>query len=352
MKGSLKLFDIFGISIKIHFTFLLLPLIFGHYYGLRGVFLITFVFFCVTFHELCHSLQAKHFGVKVSQIVLLPIGGIAAMQSIPEKPSQEFKISIAGPLSNIIFALVFFLPAYFLLGREVLFHPGIESWPKTFAYAFWINPILALFNLLPAFPMDGGRVFRSVLARKMDYLKATRIAVGFGHTFAVLFAFVGLISTPPNLILIIIAFFIFVAASQEKIQVDLRSTLRKFSVKDVLTKQFFSVSTSTPLSEVLALTLRSHQEDFPVVESARLVGLLARADVILAIHQSGMQRLVKDVMKVHFPVLVLNDPLIKAHRLMEQWRIKAIPVLNQGQVAGIISLEDISRVYLLMSGRK
>ena len=352
MKGSIRLFNIFGISIRIHFTFLLLPLIFGHFYGLKGIFLIFFVFFCVTLHELCHSLQARHFGVKVEQIILLPIGGVAAMKSIPEKPGQEFRISIAGPLFNITFALMFFLPAYYFLGSQNFFHPGIETWPKTFAYAFWINPILALFNLLPAFPMDGGRILRSVLARKMEYGKATRIAVGFGHTFAILFGFVGLISTPPNPILIIIAFFIFMAASSEGMQVDLRLTLKKFSVKNVLPEQFFSVASSTPLSEVLALTLHSHQEDFPVLEGDKLVGLLTRADVILAIHQSGMRQLVKDVMKTNFPTVDINESLIKAHRLMEEWQVKAIPVLNRGRVVGIVSLEDISRVYLLMSGKK
>ncbi len=352
MKGSFKLFDVFGIAIKIHFTFLLLPLIFGHFYGLRGIFLILFVFCCVTYHELCHSLQARLFGVKVDQIVLLPIGGVAAMRSIPENPGEEFRIAIAGPLFNITFALVLFLPAYFLLGPENLFHPGINTWPRTFAYAFWINPILAFFNLLPAFPMDGGRVLRSVLARKMDYGKATRIAVGFGHAFAVLFGFVGLISTPANPILIIIAFFIFMAASQEGMQVDLRLTLRKLSVKDVLPDKFFSLAAFTPFAEVLSLTLHSHQEDFPVVEDGKVVGLLTRADIILTIHQSGMQKLVKDIMRKDFPTASINDPLTKAHKLMEQWRMKAIPVLNRGNLVGVISLEDISRAYLLMSGKK
>lgn len=352
MKGSFKLFSLFGISLRIHFTFLLLPLIFGLYYGLRGIFLIFFVFCCVTFHELFHSLQARRFGVKVEQITLLPIGGIAGMRSIPEEPNEEFKISIVGPLFNITLALVLFLPCYFLLGPENLFHPGIETWPKTFAYAFWINPILAIFNLLPAFPMDGGRVLRSFLAKRMDYGKATRIAVGFGHTFAVLFGFVGLISNPPNPILIIIAFFIFMAASSEGMQVELRLTLRRFSVKDVLPEKFFSVSADTPLSEVLALTLHSHQEDFPVIENERLAGLLVRADVISTIHQFGMQRVVRDLMRKDFPTIGVNEPLIKAHRLMEEWQIKAIPVLNRGAVAGIVSLEDISRVYLLMSGKK
>jgi Zn-dependent protease len=359
MKGSIKLFKLFGISIRVHFTFFLLPLLFAHFYGLRGVFLILFVFCCVTFHELCHSLLAKRFGVKVDQIILLPIGGIAGMRSIPEKPSEEFKISIAGPLFNIIFALVLYFPLYFLLGPDTFFYPlrnslpmAMQTWPTTFALAFWINPILAVFNLLPAFPMDGGRILRSFLAEKMEYGKATRIAVGFGHVFAVLFGFIGLTLNPPHLILIIIAFFIFMAASSEGMQVELRLTLRKFSVKDVLPEKFFSVNAATPLSEVLALTLHSHQEDFPVMDGGNLVGMLTRSDITLAIHQSGVQKRVRDIMRKEFPTARITTPLTRAHKLMEEWQVKAIPVLNRKRVVGVVSLEDISRVYLLMSGKK
>ncbi|MFC1631974.1 site-2 protease family protein [Candidatus Omnitrophota bacterium] len=359
MRGSIKLFTLFGIAIRIHLTFLLLPLIVfitfsqeygGYIYGLRGIFVVFLVFCCVVFHELSHSLQARRFGIGVEQIILLPIGGIAGMKSIPEKPSEEFKISLAGPAFNIILAIVLFLPAYYLLGPENLFRPGVETWIRTFAYAFWINIMLAIFNLLPAFPMDGGRILRAFLASRMEYVKATRIAVGFGHTFAVLFGFWGLTSFNP--ILIIIAFFIFMAASSEGMQVELRSTLGRFSVKDVLPEQFTSITSVSPLSQVLSLTLHSHQEDFPVVDEGRLVGLLTRADIILAVQQAGMQQLTRNVMKKEFPVVQLSDSLTKAHKLMEQWRIKAVPVINRGQVIGIISLEDISRAYLLMSGRR
>ncbi|MBN3038859.1 MAG: site-2 protease family protein [Candidatus Omnitrophica bacterium] len=352
MRGSIKLFKAFGIAVRIHFSFLLLPLLFGYFYGLKGVVLVFFVFCCVTLHELCHSLQAKRFGVRVDQIILLPIGGIASMGSIPEKPSQEFKISIAGPLFNIVFAIILFFPFYFILGPENLFNPDIETWPQTFAYAFWINPILAIFNLLPAFPMDGGRILRSFLASKMEYVKATRIAVGFGHTFAILFGFLGIFSTPPNLILIVIAFFIYMAATQEGMQVDIRSTLKKFYVKDVLPEQFLHVSPGSLLSEVLAISLHSHQEDFPVVEQGKLVGLLTRSNIMYAIHQFGMQKQVKDIMTRDFPKLHVDDPLTKAHKMMEEWRIKAIPVVYKDQIVGVVSLEDISRVYLLMSGKR
>ncbi|MFH1245887.1 MAG: site-2 protease family protein [Candidatus Omnitrophota bacterium] len=354
MKNSIKLFDVLGISIRIHLTFLLMPLIFSYFYGLKGVFLIFFVFMCVTLHELSHSLQARRFGIKVEEIILLPIGGIAEMKSIPEKPAEEFRVSIAGPLFNITLALVLFVPAYYYLGLkyQTLLHPGIGTWPQTFAYAFWINPILAGFNLLPAFPMDGGRILRAFLAKRMDYGRATRIAVGFGHTFAVLFGFVGLFSTPANPILIIIAFFIFMAASSEGMQVDLRLTLRKFLVKDVLPAEFLTVNTSMPLADILALSLHSHQEDFPVVEEEKLVGLLTRNDIIGAIHHFGVTKQAKDVMRVDFPTVTTRTPLMKVHSLMEEWQIKAMPVLTRKKVAGIITLEDISRVYMLMSAKR
>jgi len=142
------------------------------------------------------------------------------------------------------------------------------------------------------------------------------------------------------------------AASSEGVQVELRSTLRKFSVRDVLPERFVSISSASPISEVLALSLHSHQEDFPVVEYGKLVGLLTRSDIILTVHKFGVQKLVKDVMKTDFPVVESRDPLMKVHKLMEEWRIKAVPVVNFGQVVGIISLEDISRAYVLMSARR
>lgn len=354
MKNSIRLFDVLGISIRIHITFLLMPLIFSYFYGLKGVFLVFFVFMCVTLHELSHSLQAKRFGIKVEEIILLPIGGIAAMRAIPEKPAEEFRVSIAGPLFNITLALILFVPAYYYLGLKyrTLFQPGMETWPQTLAYAFWINPILAVFNLLPAFPMDGGRILRAFLAKHMDYGKATRIAVGFGHTFAVLFGVVGLFSVPSNPILIIIAFFIFMAASSEGMQVDLRLTLRRLLVKDVLPVEFLTVNTSMPLAEILALSLHSHQEDFPVIEEEKLAGLLTRNDIIAAIHHFGLAKQVKEIMRVDFPTVTPRTPLIKAHKLMEEWQVKAMPVLSRKKVAGIITLEDISRAYMLLSAKR
>jgi len=226
MKGSIKLFKIFGISINIHVTFFLLLLLVipG---GIKWVFLVVGVFFFVTVHELCHSLAAKYFGITVREITLLPIGGISSMTKMPEKPVQEFLISVAGPLSNIVVIAVFFFPLKFLLGPAVLFQYPLstQSWPLTIAYLYWLNLMLAGFNLLPAFPMDGGRMLRALLAARLGYQKATKIAVSFGHAFALIFAYFGIMRM--SIILVIIAVFIYTAASSEEAQVDLKEILKK-----------------------------------------------------------------------------------------------------------------------------
>lgn len=352
MRGSIKLFRLFGIFIKIHITFLILPLLGFFWGGIRGVCLILFIFLCVVLHEICHSLQAKKYGVIVDEIILLPIGGIASMRNIPDNPSQEFAISIMGPLFNFALAIVFYYPLRLLLGPDVLhqFPPSISTWPNTIAYAFWINPLLGAFNLLPAFPMDGGRILRAFLARRIDYQRATRIAVGFGHAFALVFAFAGIMSG--NFILIIIALFVYMAASQEELRVDLRMTLRKFYVKDILPEQFLSIEPDTPLSKVLEFIFHSHQEDFPVTEGGRLVGLLTRADIISTIHQFGLNKKVGEVMRRDFLTAKPDDLLTNVHKMMEESGLKAIPILREGSLCGIIALEDISKVYMVMSARK
>lgn len=227
MRGSIKLFKIFGIAINIHITFLFL-LIFFLSGGVRWLTLIIGVFCFVTLHEICHSLVARHYGIEVREITLLPIGGIASMSSMPEKPVQEFFISVVGPLFNLAVIVIFYNPMKSLLGSEALFHRPLSTatWPLTFAYLYWINLILAIFNLIPAFPMDGGRVLRSVLAGRIGYVKATKFAVGLGHIFAIIFAYFGIVNS--NIVLIAIAIFIYMAASNEGRQVDVKEALKKF----------------------------------------------------------------------------------------------------------------------------
>jgi len=349
MKGSVHLFKILGINIDIHITFLLLPLIFGFNYGLKGIFIIFFIFFCVTVHELMHSIQAKRFGIRVDQIILLPIGGIASMRKMPEKPKEEFIVAISGPLFNIIFALIFFYPLYRIIGPDNFFHPSLDNWPQTFAYAFWINPILALFNLLPAFPMDGGRILRAFLAQRIDYQKATRIAVQLGHFFAILFVFLGIRYN--HLLLIIIAFFVYFAASQEGAQVDLRMVLRRFLVRDILNPNFITLSPEFTVNEILGLIFHTHQEDFPVTEEGKLVGFLPRGEIISVLHQRGKDVLTKEIMWRDFPVVSPDNSLYDVYTKLENSGLKAIPVVKEGKLLGLITIEDILRIYGLITIR-
>ncbi len=347
MRGSIRLFRIFGISINIHVTFFLLLLIFLAA-GLKSLVLIMGIFFIVTMHELCHALVARHFGIEAREITLLPIGGLASMAKLPEKPSHEFFISLAGPLFNLVMIALFFFPMRLLVGDESLFHSfSVASWPLTFAQIYWTNLALALFNLIPAFPMDGGRIMRALLARGMGHQKATRIAVNFGHVFAIIFGSIGIVQM--NLLLIAIALFIYIAASSEELQEGMRETLKKIRIRDILTREFLTLRPDLTLADVLAIVFRSHQEDFPVIDGTKAVGFVTRQDIIVNVHRFGSGARVADIMRREFPRLNEQDTLIKAHALMQEKGFRALPVFRGDAAVGVVTLEDIGKVYALTS---
>ena len=230
MRRHFRLCSLAGVDIRLHWTFLLMPVLFWFALGARGLFLVGFVFTCVTLHELCHSLQARRFGIEVTHIVLYPIGGVAQLRSFGTRPHEEFLTSVVGPLFNFVLAAVLFVPMYAWLGpavlldRQTMFRVSADTWPRTFASCFWINPLLGLFNLIPAFPMDGGRMLRSLLATWLGLLRATRIAIMVGRVIMVGFVAVGILSNPW---LLIIAVFLYVAGEREVAQVELLALLTR-----------------------------------------------------------------------------------------------------------------------------
>ena len=347
MRGSIKLFEVFGISVNIHITFLLLPVLFFFMSGWNGVILVIIVFACVTFHELMHSIVAKKFGIEVRNITLLPIGGVASMSKMPESPKEEFLISVSGPLSNIFLAAVLFLIFYYApwMSGKVLLDP-LAGMSLIYTIA-WVNIGLAVFNLLPAFPMDGGRILRAVLSLKMPYAKATKVAVDIGHIFAILFGFWGLVNVNP--ILILIAMFIYIAASSEETQVSLTETLKNFRVKDILGNNFLTIDKNTPISKVLELIFHSRQEDFPVMDGERVAGFVTRNDIIAATHKFGPDKIAGEVMRTDLPAVKPEEKLLKAQKMMEENEVRALPVMSDGRLRGIITLEDIFRAYSLLS---
>jgi len=350
MRGAIRLFKVAGISVNVHVTFLLLLLLFLSM-GPKWLFLILGIFCFVTLHELAHSFVAKRFGIEVKEITLLPIGGIASMSKMPDKPYQEFLISLAGPLFNIAVVVIFFLPLYYILGPDVLFSSlSVRTIPHTIAHIYWINLILAVFNLIPAFPMDGGRILRSLLAQKMGFRRATKIAVNFGHIFALIFGYIGIVNG--HIILIIIAVFIYMAASSEELQVDIKETLKRYKIKDVSSHRFLSVNKTATLARILELMFHSHQEDFPVIEDGRMIGFVTRRDIVGAIHQHGKSIAVSLIMRKNFPILREADTLDSAQTIMQEHSMKALPVVKLGGVIGLVTIEDITRVYAVMGNRR
>ena len=357
MKRTYTLCRLFGIDIKMHISFLLLPLLFGWAYGVRGLFVVGFVFTCVTLHELSHSLQARRFGLRVQEILLFPIGGVANLRSFGHRPSQEFATAMAGPLFNFVSAGLLFLPVLHWLGAATLLHKDVmwqmslDTWPKTFASCFWINPLLGLFNLLPAFPMDGGRILRSALAQRLTYQRATRIAVRMGHLFAVGFAAWGLLSSPPNLLLVVIAFFVYTAASQERSSVEVRAALEPIPVSEVCNRQYVALAASATVEQALDVMLHSAQMDMPVLDDGQLIGLLPRAAVIQTVRRQGPATPVRALLRRDVPLVQAGDSLMRVYQLMEQSGWKSLPVMHEGRLLGMITVDDLSRVYAVMSSR-
>ncbi len=358
MRGTFHLTRVFGIYIDIHFTFLLLLLFFFLLMGLKGLVLIIGVFFFVTVHELCHSLAAAYFGIKVKRITLLPIGGVAQMPEIPTKPLQELVISIAGPLSNVLVLLVLYFPLYFLIGKEKLIYPflvltGQAKFTGDFsvlAQIYWINLVLAVFNMIPAFPMDGGRVLRAILSYRISYREATAIAVRLGHIFALLFAYVGIVYG--HIFLLLIAAFIYMAASSEGLQVEVREILKRYSIRDILARNFIHISPDAQLSKVLELIFHTHQEDYPVMdEDGHMVGFITRREVVYGVHERGKEAIVRDIMRRNFPAVDVSTRLDQVQKLMQKYGTHAMPVKRKGEIIGVVTLDDINRVYMMMSER-
>lgn len=361
MRGSARLFSFKGIEIRVHFTFLFLFLLVAYSFAseevkhggqalvgaLKGIGFITFVFFCVISHELCHSLTARRYGIKVRDITLLPIGGIASLSGFPDDPRQELAISLAGPLFNFVLAFILGIPLLLYLGWE-RFWSGGSGFPDILAYAFWINVVLGVFNLLPAFPMDGGRVLRAFLARRMDYQRATHIAALFGQIFAFIFAVWGL---RHNIILFFIGLFIYFGATQEEAAVQIRTILKRFRVKDILSRGIEVVSPNDNMASVLEIIFHHRQEDFPVLDEGELVGFLSRQEILVGL-RSGSDKVVGDIMRRDFVAVSPQESLVEVQRKMQESGTKALPVVEEGKVAGLVTLEDISKIYLFMSSPK
>jgi Zn-dependent protease/CBS domain-containing protein len=350
MKWSVSIGRIFGINFRIHVTFfLLLFFIFTSVmseHGLASAVLATLficaVFVCVLIHEVGHSLIGRHFGKEARSITLLPIGGVATMVEIPEKPAQEIAMSLVGPLINVVIAGILYL---FVGHWAGIASPNLEpgSVRAFFAELIGVNIMLAIFNLIPAFPMDGGRVLRGILAAKMDYVRATSAAVFIGQGLAVVFIFYGVFY---NWWLAIIGLFLYMGAGGEKQHVLLRSFLHQVPVSEAMVTDFRSVHPDEAIAGVLERFHHGSQEDFPVISQAGLEGILTRDRILASIHDKGLSVRVSDVMDRTFVSVDPDMPLDEVYKTLLASRKTAVAVVDKGEVTGMVCLDGISR-YLM-----
>jgi Zn-dependent protease/CBS domain-containing protein len=358
MSWSLTIGRFGGTAIRIHFTFFLFLIwIWTVYYrqggttaAWQGVLFVSLLFLCVLLHEFGHILVARRFGVKAPDVTLWPFGGIANLDQIPEKPSQEFLIAIAGPLVNVAIFLLLLLylgstsPATALMQVD-------ESNVGLAAKLAGANLFLALFNLIPAFPMDGGRILRALLALKFSFARATEIAAAVGQGFAVLLGIFGLFGNP---MLVIIAIFVFFAASGEAGHVQMRQIARGAIVADAMITKFETLGPQSRVQDAMEALIRTTQKEFPVVDGAgKLRGVLTRDAMIRALQAHGPNAPVLDAMDAEVPTISARASLETALKTLSGQSKPVVGVLNAaGKLVGLLTAENLGEMMMIRSAKR
>ncbi len=361
MGGAFKIGRVAGIDLKVHWTFFLL-LAFYAFAGYQGsgsltnalvtALIIVALFVCVVLHEYGHSLVAQRLGIEIQDITVLPIGGVARLKSLPTRPWDEVKIAIAGPLVNVVLAPIFFAIAL-LLGAGPFdianIVQGGNSLGQIFAYLGYINVALVVFNLIPAFPLDGGRVLRGLLATRLGVVRATDVSAAIGQFFAAAFFLIGLLGG--NFLLALVAVFIFFGATGEAQMVRQQKLGSGLTVSDVMgTKpRTETVTPSHTFGQVLDSVIHGYQEDFPVVdESGNLVGMLTRDEIMAAAHSPERYQSVRELMKTNVPTISSQADLFEdGLRILQQSGLRALPVTENGELVGMLTIEDVGNASLL-----
>jgi Zn-dependent protease len=358
MSWSFRIVRIAGTDVRIHVTFVLfLAWIGGAYYlssGLEaawdGVGLMLAVFLCVLLHEFGHAFAARAFGIRTPDITMLPIGGLARLERMPDKPSEELVVAVAGPAVNVVIAIVLIFVFGQQLHLQVLESLEDRSVPLLTKLAA-VNVSLVLFNLIPAFPMDGGRVLRALLAMRMNHARATQIAARVGQGLAFLFGFAGLFGNP---MLLFIALFVFLGASQEATAAQMKDLSAQLRVADAMVTQVLTLDDHATLDEAVEALLRTSQHEFPVVDDTGFVrGILTRDAMISALKRGSGATPVVDVMHRDLPFVRDYAPFEEAFSLMNTCGCPAIPVLDRhDRLVGLITPENIGELMLVQSLRK
>lgn len=351
MKWSFKLGRMLGIDVYIHVTFLLLLAFVAVTHWLAqgsvaavvagaGFFLALFA--CVLLHEYGHALMARRFGIATHDITLLPIGGVARLERMPDKPIQELWVALAGPAVNVGIAAI--LAVWLTISGSWEPFSTLSTTGGSFAERLIaVNVFLVLFNLIPAFPMDGGRVLRAMLAMRLEYTRATRIAATIGQSLAVVFGFVGLFTNP---FLLLIAVFVWIGAAHEAAAAEMKTSIGSLPVREAMLTDFRTLSPGDTLGDATRLLIEGSQQDFPVLADGVVVGVLTHSRLFEALREHGERALVSEAMEQDIRTLRPDEPLESA-LFREESGPTALPVVRDGRLVGLLTAENIGELLMI-----
>ncbi len=361
MKQAPHLLKISGIDFRIHWTFILI-IIYIIYTNMQAgldttqivwsVLFVLSLFLCVTLHELGHALAAKRYGIKTKDITLYPIGGVARLEKMPEKPQQELVVALAGPLVNVIIAALlipFLLDSNIFSGEQgdenvLIIGPG-NFLPMLATMNLW----LALFNLIPAFPMDGGRVFRALLSMKTGRLKATKAAANLGKILAVGFIIAGFYLNP---FLIFIGLFIILGAQAETEMVKTQYWISDLTARDALMTNYSKLDKEQLLSAAVKLLIDGTAKNFLITDNGLPYGILSRDHIIKGLSEKGEKTPVHECTETELIYCNVTTPLNDVYELIQKSRASLILVRDGEQLAGIIDVENIAELIMIRSAGK
>ncbi len=354
MRSSGKIGTVAGIELRLHITFPLLLIWIGiSYYAARhswadafsGVAFTLALFVIIVLHELGHALTARRYGIGTRDITLLPIGGVARLESIPEDPKQELLVALAGPAVNVVIALVLFGVLSVMDGVRAV--ADLDYIAEGFLVKLmWVNIFIVAFNMLPAFPMDGGRVLRALLAMRLEYARATTIAASIGQGMAWVLGIAGLFFNP---FMIVIALFVWIGAAQEANAARMKSSLAGARVSDLMMTDFRVLTPSCTLARAVEHVLAGFQQDFPIVEDERPVGVLTRSDLLTALAREGPEAPVADAMQKRFCTAECGEPVVRALARLSDDGCKTMLVLRDEKLAGILSSETLGEYFMIQA---
>jgi Zn-dependent protease/CBS domain-containing protein len=345
MKYSFKIGSAWGIPIELHITFILLmAVVFVLSYPQLSLFiLILFLFVFVVVHELAHSVVARHYKIKVRKIVLYPIGGVSEIEEIPENPGIEWRMAIAGPLTSFVIGGVLLVVSQIVSPETPaeFFNPTFTNVSDLTPYLAYLNLLLGGFNLIPAFPMDGGRVFRALLAERMKFSDATKYAAFIGRLFGIVMVMVGIFY---NFWLIIIGVFIYIGASEEAESTIVSTTMARVRVKDVMYPEAASVKPETTLAEALEVMFKARYHDALIEKDSAFHGIVTWNE-IMKIKPEQRSELRVEQLPIKQVSVFQDESILEAYKVMSREKIDLVPVVDKEaptKVVGVVTSESVA----------